>query len=113
MSNHFVALTGLMILVAAVHAQVPLASTSAAKKKRDAASTTKTNEAKTWNPATEAFEYSGKLPPNYTGTSASGLIKWLERNGRDRKGEFEKQADFEQRVANALSTLEGKRFALR
>ena len=112
MSKHFIALTGLMILIAAAQAQVPPAKTSAAKK-RDAAPVTKANETKIWNPVAEAFEYSGNLPPKYNGTSAGGLIRWIERKGLDKKGEFEKQAEFERRVADEMSTLAGKLFAFR
>jgi hypothetical protein len=107
-----VVLTGLMILVAAPQRQSPPAKASAPKQ-GDATPAKKPAEAETWNPTAEAFDFSGNLPPKYSGTSAAGLIRWIERKGLNEKGEFEKEAEFERRVADEMSTLAGKLFAFR
>lgn len=101
MSKHLIILTGLMIVVLT---GLVILVTAPAKK---------TTEAEKWNPTAEVFDFSGKLPPKYNGTSAAGLIRWIETKGLNKKGEFEKQAEFERRVADEMKILGGKLFAFR
>lgn len=112
MSKRLIILTGLIILVAAAQGEVPPAKASGPEQ-RGAAPAKKPNKVETWNPRAEAFDFSGKLPPKYSGTSGAGLIRWIERKGLNEKGEFEKQAEFERRVAEEMSILAGKLFAFR
>lgn len=64
-----------------------------------------------WNPDMEVFKYGDSLPKNYGGVSAEPMVKWVLKKSPREKGEFEKQADYEQKVSDTEELLKEKLYA--
>ena len=67
---------------------------------------------KDWDPTTDIFDPDKPLPQNYSGTSAKEIIIWIEKKN-PKKGEFEKQAEFNERIARENSVFDGKLYAFK
>lgn len=71
----------------------------------------KTVAAPVWSPEMNIFKFSDSLPKNYDGVSAEAMVKWILKKAPREKGEFEKQADFEQKISEVDEILKDKLYA--
>lgn len=95
--------------IVAAHGQETKDKKVKAPEKKSAA--VKTVVAPPWNPDIDIFKFTDSLPKNYEGASAEAMVKWVLKNAPREKGEFEKQADYEQKISETEGLIKEKLYA--
>lgn len=66
-----------------------------------------------WTPSDDMYLEIDKLPPRYEGASPDKIIEWLNDNFPQKKDEFEKQAEYEEKKQLLMKDLGSRRYAFR